>query len=294
MSDNLPTGAGHGGKETYRPWVAVVLSFFITGAAQFVAGKRRLGVAWYVGLGILAGVGFVCMASPMFAGVLPGITLVIIAWVLWIFMLVRSYQPIPKLRRSGWLLFIALWALLSWASFQSVRLFARPYVMPSASMSPTIRGTEKLPDGTSIRGDHFFVIRYAYWFNKPERGDIVVFKTAGISPQVPPDELFVKRIIGLPGDILSVRNGRLYLQGQPVSQPAILAQMNFTNAFPENQKFLKLPTDDFQVPAGSYFVVGDNTGNSFDSRYWGALPAKNIVGRVSKIYWPLNRIGSVE
>ena len=294
MDDQLRTDPSQGGKDSYPPWMGVVLSFMISGAAQFLAGKRREGLTWFVGILLLGGTSLVVMASPLVPGLMPGITLAVLANMLWIFMLVRSYQPVPKLRRSGWLMFVALGISLPWAALNGTMQGFRAFAIPFNSMAPTLLGKEKLPDGTTIGGDRFFAIPYAYWFSKPERGDIVVFKTAGISPHVPPNELYVKRIIGIPGDILSVKAGRLYNHGQIVSEPASLARMVISNTIPGMQQFLFLPTDTFQVPDGCYFVVGDNTANSYDSRHWGTLPAQNIVGRVSKIYWPLKRMGAVK
>ena len=293
MENHLPTDSGQVGKETYRPWVGVVLSFIISGSAQFLAGKRRAGIAWYLGLLLLEGVGLFCLASPKVPGLMPGVTLVAVGFGLWVFMLVRSYQPVPKLRRSGWLVLIVLGVALAWISNLGMSQVFDVYVIPTQSMAPTLLGKEKLPDGTDTGGDRVFVVPYAYWFSKPARGDIVVLNTTGISPDVRPNEFYAKRIVGLPGDMLSIRDGRLYNQGQRVFEPAILAQMEFTNAYPAFQQFLKLSTDNFQVPDGCYFVVGDNTANSSDSRNWGALPARNIVARVSKIYWPMKRMGAM-
>ncbi|MGA9452441.1 MAG: hypothetical protein WBW41_13995 [Verrucomicrobiia bacterium] len=88
--------------KTYRPWVGVVLSFFITGISQFLAGKRLVGVGWLVSIVFLEFVGFVCLASPLMPGDLFGFVLFAVAFGLWIIMLFHSYQPIPKLRWIGW------------------------------------------------------------------------------------------------------------------------------------------------------------------------------------------------
>jgi len=149
--------------------------------------------------------------------------------------------------------------------------------------------------------DRIFVERCTYIFRSPKRGDIVVFETKGIpkaqretpSWGIPPDEFFVKRIAGIPGDVLSIQNGHLYNHGQFLSQPTNLAKLEFSVP-PAIQIYLTNSADTFRVPDGCYFFVGDNTTNSLDSRYWGAVSGKYIIGKVSEIYWPFARAGRVQ
>ena len=286
--------------KTYRPWVGVVLSFFITGISQFLAGKRLVGVGWLVSIVFLEFVGFVCLASPLMPGDLFGFVLFAVAFGLWIIMLFHSYQPIPKLRWIGWFGFIILFFALSKSVVLGMKVFIQPFQMPTASMSPTILGNRKGPDGRVVVGDRIIVEKYAYWFHKPQRGDIVVFKTKGISEDkrqlyhIPADEFYIKRIVGVPGDVISIQNGRLHNHDQIISEPPGLAKFEFPSRLFASQIYLTDSTDQFAVPDGAYFVIGDNTTNSLDSRYWATIPEKYIIGRVSKIYWPLNRAGKVE
>ncbi len=286
--------------KTYRPWVGMVLSFFIAGTAQFFAGRRFVGIGWLASILFLKFIGFVSLANPLVPGDLPAFVLFAAAFVLWIIMLFQSYQPVPKLRWMGWSAFIILFLVLSEVVFLGMKVFIQPFQMPTASMSPTILGNRKGPDGRVVVGDRIIGEKYIYWFHQPQRGDIVVFKTKGISEDkrqlysIPADEFYIKRIAGVPGDVISIQKGHLYNRGQIVSQPPALAKLEFPSRPFGSQIYLTDATDQFAVPDGVYFVIGDNTTNSLDSRYWATIPGKYIIGRVSKIYWPLNRAGKVE
>ena len=153
-----------------------------------------------------------------------------------------------------------------------IRTFvAEPRYIPSDSMLPTLH-----------TGDRLVVEKISYRFHPPHFGDIVVFQ--------PPEELqsrgytqdqaFIKRIIGRPGEIITVAGGKVYLNGQPLQEDYI--------AEPPDQPFPPV-----QVPEDKFFVMGDNRNDSNDSRYWGFLPRKNIIGRAVFRFWPFNRIGSI-
>lgn len=267
----------------YRPWVGVLLSLFLSGASQFLAGEKLNGIAWFLAL-LLLSVGFDwCLASPGVPGIFPALAICIISIVLWIVMLVKSYRPVPRLRWFDWICFILLFLSLSDPFVLEQKNVVRTFKMPTASMSPTIQ-----------RGDHIVAAGYVYWFSKPQPGDIVVFKTDGISSTLPQNEIFIKRVGGGPGDVLSIQNGHLYNHGQILSQPSTLAKLDFSNQTGQTESFSMIPMTNYLVPSGSYFVIGDNTTNSFDSRFFGAIPEKNIIGKVSKIYWPLNRVGNIQ
>lgn len=127
-------------------------------------------------------------------------------------------------------------------------------------------------DGFSMRptldnGEFVLVNRLTYRFSDFQRGDIIVFHF----PMDPSQEL-IKRIIGLPGDVVSVANGTVQVNGQILSEPYIAAAPAYNG--------------DWQVPEGQLFVLGDNRNDSSDSHSWGLLPHKNVVGKAVLIYWP--------
>jgi signal peptidase I len=129
-------------------------------------------------------------------------------------------------------------------------------------------------DGFSMRptlqdGEYILVNKLAYKLGEPQRGDIVVFKFP-----VNPEEDLIKRIIGLPGDTISVQGGVLSINGIVVDEPYINAPPAYNGSW--------------VVEAGDLFVLGDNRNDSRDSHQWGLLPIENVIGRAVLIYWPPN------
>lgn len=112
-----------------------------------------------------------------------------------------------------------------------------------------------------------------YVFGQPQRGDVVVLKY----PRDPSRD-FVKRIIGLPGETIEIKQGKVYINDKPLDEPYILSQPNY---------YLARQV----VPEDSFFVLGDNRNNSSDSHIWGMLPIDDIVGKAWILYWPLGKLG---
>jgi signal peptidase I len=155
---------------------------------------------------------------------------------------------------------------------------ARPWRVPTGSMQPTI-----------APGDNIYSENITFRFRKPHRGDIVVFTTAGIlgipeskAPLRVP--VYVQRIVGIPGDMLELRHGELFVNDREDPSSRKLRPSTA-------QRYLVDEKVPVQVPPNSYFVMGDNTNHAFDSRYWGFLPAGNIRGRAVFRYWPPLRFG---
>lgn len=151
-------------------------------------------------------------------------------------------------------------------------LILQPHKIKGASMSPNY------PDGEYLLTD-----KVTYRFNEPKRGDIIVFE----APTGNGDE-FIKRIIGLPGDNVSIRNGSIYLNGEMLNESYIAADIE---TYPGN--FLEAG-ETITVPEGQYFVVGDNRPHSSDSRSWGYVTKDKITGRAWLIYWPLDQAGTIK
>ncbi len=154
-------------------------------------------------------------------------------------------------------------------SFALVFGFVRPFVMeafwiPSGSMIPTLEV-----------GDRVLVNKFIYRFTDPNRGDIIVFESVDKT-----DEDLIKRVVGLPGDEIAVKSGKLYVNGEPQREP-------YTNKKLPDRSFYAKTT----VPKDHVFVMGDNRGNSADSRVFGPLPEENIEGEAFLRFWPPDRIG---
>ena len=177
-----------------------------------------------------------------------------------------------------WLISIAFAILLIFVA----RLWLiAPYRIPSASMEPTLHCQHRVAaDGCLAHvSDRIIAAPIIYRFRSPSRGDIAVFHSPAKAKTVcDHGGIFVKRIIGLPGETVRERNDRIYINGRLLSEP-----------------YLKVTPRDsinntWKVPQGRYFLLGDNRTYSCDSRYWGSVTRSALIGPVVATYWPLSRL----
>lgn len=162
--------------------------------------------------------------------------------------------------------------IISWIVTVAVAIFIALFIVNFIIINSNIASGSM--ESTIMTGDRLFGNRLAYTFSEPERGDIIIFEYPD-----DPEQLYVKRIIGLPGETVEIKDGVTYIDGVPLDEP----YLNET------------PTGDFGpyvVPEGCYFVMGDNRNNSNDSRYWvnTYVPEEAIVAKASIIYWPIRNI----
>jgi len=156
-----------------------------------------------------------------------------------------------------------------------------------------VRG-QLLASGVRLAGDHIFVNKVGWNFRKPLRGEIMVFKTTGIEhPQIKQNEHYVKRMVGLPGECLSIETPFLYINGKKMTQPASIARIEAgASGYYGYQKmgtYLDSHNNRVQLGNDQFFACGDNQRNSLDSRYWGPVKRANLVGPAFFVYWPLSR-----
>ena len=149
-----------------------------------------------------------------------------------------------------------------------------PYKIPTGSMIPTF-----------MVGDRIFVDKISYRFHPPRRGDIIVFKYP-----IDPNKDFVKRLAALPGEEVEIRQGKLLVNSRPV-EDAVFTSHYYYNR--EDWNYGKSGKA-FTVPDNKYFALGDNSAQSSDSRNWGFIPKKNLVGRAFFIWWPPKRVKLVK
>ena len=253
----------------------MLFSLLVPGFGFIRAGQIRLGVLWFAGL--LAG--SICAAFLVVWRAIPnwiavGSVLALVIAQLW--MLIASYRP-GRMTGRIWLGFAV--AAIMFCPFPS-RLIAHPFTIPTASMQPTLMG-----HSTGATEDHFFVNRLAYAVSAPERGDLVVFRTFGIGG-IPgtEDVLYVKRLVGFPGETIEIRDGRVHANGRQLSEADGIPNLRYVDRIGGEG------AGTYHVPAGHCFVLGDNSERSADSRYFGSVPVQNLFGRVSRIYYPISRI----
>jgi signal peptidase I len=168
----------------------------------------------------------------------------------------QQHEEASHIRR-GLLWEIIETALLAVLIFLAVRIAFQNFRVQGTSMFPTLHN-----------GDFVLINKADYLLHSPQRGDIVVFKYP-----LNPRQDFIKRVIGLPGNIVRIANGRVYINGHPLKEP-----------------YIDEPTDGtygpVRVPQSEYFVLGDNRNDSWDSRGWGFLPRSDIIGKALVAYWP--------
>ena len=156
---------------------------------------------------------------------------------------------------------------------------------------------ETIAKGAIDTGDQVFVDKFTYNFVKPHRGDVFVFRTDNI-PGVPVDpetgahNFYIKRLCGLPQDTLRIDPPRLYVNGSVAEGfgfRRVMAAKGDYRGYAPGRDYLPDPTKTYTVPPRHFFAMGDNSYNSYDSRWWGPVPEENLVGRGLLVYWPFNR-----
>ncbi len=168
--------------------------------------------------------------------------------------------------------------------------FFQIYKIPTNSMLPTLSP-----------GDKIFVSKLSYGakmpfglgrlpgLKEPQRGEVIVF--------IPPEEVdepwysrkpFIKRVVGLPGESLRIERGNIYIDEEEVVKPEIASFYYY------NQGEYASGTKEIEIPEGQYFLLGDNSISSQDSRFWGPVNGEHVIGRAIFIWWPPRRIGMIE
>src|SRR5918993_479608 len=176
-----------------------------------------------------------------------------------------SEMPRTPKKVGGFVEFLVILAVAFALVFGVVRPFVlEAFRIPSESMVPTLEV-----------GDRVFVNKFIYRFAEPERGDVVVFESVGEGD----DQKLIKRVVGVGGDEIEVRNGTLLVNGEDREEPYLNRNSPFNDSYGPSE-----------VPEGHVFVMGDNRANSADSRVFGPLPIENIEGEAFLRFWPVPKI----
>ncbi len=175
-------------------------------------------------------------------------------------------EPDAEQTKSGFISFLAdvfETLVLSALLFLGINAISARIRVDGSSMEPTLQS-----------GEFVIVSRLAYKLGQPQRGDVVVFH---YPPS--PEQEYIKRIIGLPGDLIRVSGGTVFVNDEPLEEPYVAAPPRYGG--------------NWTVPEGHVFVLGDNRNNSSDSHNWGPVPLENVVGKAVFVYWPPSNWGVI-
>lgn len=276
-----------------EPLLAVMLSVILNGLGQVYAGRMLRGGVFFLVPLFTVFPSWLYFINPntsvnIFA-LVPIVILILFGiWVIFdAYSCAKTYNTTNNLERkiSGGKKTLLIIGIIFFAFIfnplqiiaQSITGYIRSnvvqaYKFPSGSMEPTIQ-----------KGDRFLADKAVYKKSIPQRGDLIVFK-------YPPDpkKEFVKRLIAFGGETVEIKEGRIYINGESCVDAKIKDRYYYNRG---DYGQINKPVT---VPEGAYYVLGDNSASSQDSRYWGFVPSKDVSGKVYKIYWPLNRSGKVE
>lgn len=187
-------------------------------------------------------------------------------------MIIESYEyvPRPNLRPMGLGREIISTLVFLVAVFTLLQLAIPRSVVHGRSMQPSFQ-----------EGQRLVISRLNYLFGSPHRGDIVIFNSP--DPLTPDEPSLIKRIIGLPGDVIEFREKQLYINGVLTEEPYI-----------NEAQCRKCPDQKWELGDNEYFMMGDNRNNSRDSREFGPVPAENLIGEAIFRFWPIGNLGVVD
>lgn len=258
-----------------KPWLAGVLTFFTIGLGHFYYGDIKKGIILFVGEQLFLALGFSSFllyppAGPIIA-IIAGISYLV-------YCIVDSVKGAKPYKHSYSMKKYNRWYVYLLCCF--VASFVIQTIVEIAVKS-NIAQTYKIPSGAMMQtlqiGDHIIADQFTYKTSEPRRGDIVIFPF----PEKP-SKYFIKRIVGMGGDTIEIKNKQVFINGEPYQEHYKVN--NDSNVFPKNVQ----PRDNFgpvKIPEDSLFVMGDNRDHSYDSRFWGFVKKSSVKGKAISIYW---------
>ncbi|MGD0897655.1 MAG: signal peptidase I [Thermoguttaceae bacterium] len=262
-----------------RPWLAALLSLLYVPVGQIYAGRLRRGLClWSVGGCLLPILAYCSVALPIGRSGFVLLVLCALAFPLYsatdAFALARRFRHAPPKPYQRWWAYVAFFLGFAWAtSVVTVidRTFiAKTFVVPTHAMAPTI-----------MPGDRILVDKLWYHREHLSRGQLVVFRGNG-----PKSLMYVKRLAGLPGDEIEIKNERVFINGAEWDDPHAVLDGPPPPPFLYDKVVNHKPV---KVPPDCFYVLGDNRRASMDSRFTGPIPLSNLYGIGRMIFWSQER-----
>ncbi len=277
-----------------EPLLAVMFSVMVTGLGQIYAGKIKRGILLFI-IPLLFAILFIfyVMNSHTTTNLISFAVFVIVSFSYGIFTIVDAYRCVKeynisnnlnriitggkKVRFIIGIIFFGFILTPSGIVAKSIALYIRQNIVqsfkiPNETMQPTL-----------LKGDCILADKAIYKKAEPKRGDVIVFI-------YPPDtkKMFIKRLVGLPGETIEIKSGSILING------TVLSESGFANKYYYNRGDYAKEGQVVKIPDDGYFVLGDNTFSSLDSRYWGFVPKKYLIAKAYKIYYPFDRTGPIK
>lgn len=272
-----------------EPLLAVILSIILPGLGQAYSGRVKRGILFFCVTVLIIVLSLLYVLTPNTKTYIGLLFLLVIFWLFGIFIIVDAYRcaktyniknnlnrEITNTKRV--LLIIAIIFLVFLYPNKIIAQYVKSnyfqaFRIPTTSMSPTL-----------VKGDLILVDKMIYKKSELRRGDCIVF----IYPE-DTKKNFVRRLIGLPGETVEIKNERVLTNGIILAASEGIPNIKYFNKgeYGKEGQVVSIPQD-------NYFVLGDNSAISKDSRFWGFVPRKYIIGKAYKIYYPFNRSGPIK
>lgn len=258
-----------------KPWLAALLTFITIGLGHVYCGKAQKGIVLFLLGQLVFGVILSILLSYSAAGLIIG---VIFCLLYFFYCIINAYATAKKSdsvytlkKYNRWYVYLFFWFFCSVVVGSVMDMavkanVAQSFHIPSGAMLNTLQ-----------IGDYIICNKFIYKTTEPKRGDIVIFPY----PK-DPSVSYVKRVIGLPGEALEIKNKNVFINGKLLNEPYVIHTTE-TILSPDAS-----PRDNFgpvKIPNNELFLLGDNRDNSFDSRFWGFVDSAQVKGKVIYAYW---------
>lgn len=283
-AQNLPS---HSPENAKGPkWIGVLLGVLLPCFGFVWAGQYKRAAVWLSVLTLSSVLALLLLATGGVPVIVVGICVLLVV-AIQLASYVKSYQR-GRMTAARWVM-LMLYGSTFYLAPHPTHLVARTFRISGESMAPTLRN-----DTGNGTGDWLVANRLSYLFSDPKRGDVVVIDTSKVPALLralgPEGQTYyVFRVLGLPGERIEIADGKVFADGRKLGVADGAPDIDYLS----HTETLARPSESIKLPnlnEREYLVLGDNPSDSLDSRFWGAVPRAAILGRATRIYYPLSRL----